>query len=282
VRALRAVCTKRRSKRIVKRKKAKLVFKHPSWVAWRSRRATSVTLLAFAVVACDGEDKMAALGTERPTEAIRISPSEREVMSEAPTSDATPSIPGQLLEKLAIEREGRFALAAVTDELTLPAAVALGDDGLVFAGHTWTRGELDLVGQSRRWIGVVFGADPTLELGLDAGSIHAAISDGQGGALLVGTDGPSSDTRAWFGAIDDRGRMTSSVALDRELWSEMIDVLAGHDGGERALLLGNIGIEGWVVSVDARGAVRWQSHLAQAAPRRSSRACASPVSEATC
>jgi hypothetical protein len=60
--------------------------------------------------------------------------------------------------------------------------------------------------------------------------------------------------------------VTSSVALDREVRVDMVDVLAGHDGGERALLLGNVGTEGWVVSVDTRGALRWQSHGGNGSP----------------
>jgi hypothetical protein len=68
---------------------------------------------------------------------------------------------------------------------------------------------------------------------------------------LAGTDGPSSETRAWFGAIDDRGGVASSVVLDGEMSVDMVDVLAGHGGGERALLLGNVHRQGFVVSVDA-------------------------------
>ncbi len=220
-------------------------------------RSATVMLLALALVACEDKSNVAPVA-EQPTEAIPFSP--LEPAPEVPTSDAPPEIPGQLLEKLAIEREGSFALAEGS-ELTLPAVVALGNDGLAFAGQAWTRGDLDSAGESRRWIGVVSGKGKARELEFGAGLIHAAISDGRGGALLVGTDGPGSDARAWFGAIDERGKVTSSVVVDRETRSEMVDVLAGHEDGERALLLGNIGVEGWLVSVDARGAIRWQSHV---------------------
>jgi hypothetical protein len=38
--------------------------------------------------------------------------------------------------------------------------------------------------------------------------------------------------------------VTSSVALDRDVQVDIVDVLAGHDGVEQALLLGNVGTEG--------------------------------------
>lgn len=232
-------------------------------------RAATLSLFALAAIAC--EEKLAPPVVDQPSESITIphQPTERELAPQAPTVAVTPTIPGQLLEKLAIEREGSFALPDSADELTLSAAVALGE-GLAFVGRTWTRSELDPVGQSRRWIVVGPDKGPTRELELDAGSIHAAISDGQGGALLVGTDGPSSATRAWFGAIDERGKLTSSVVLDgvsaSETSVEMVDVLAGHGDGERALLLGNVGTRGLVVSVDARGAIRWQRSFGEDSP----------------
>ena len=105
-------------------------------------RSATVMLLAFAAVACEGDDKVAPPDVTRPTEAITISSAEREVVSETPTSHAPPPIPGQLLEKLTIEREGSFALAEST-ELTLSAAVVLGDEHLAFAGQAWTCGDLD-------------------------------------------------------------------------------------------------------------------------------------------
>jgi hypothetical protein len=164
-----------------------LAFAHPTAGTLASMRGVTVSLFALAAIAC--EDKAPSTVAERPSESITIPTAEREVEPEAPTVAVAPPIPEQLLEKLAIEREGSFALPEGTDGLTLPAAVALGED-LAFVGYAWAHSESDPVGQSRRWIGVASEPGPARELELDMGSIHAAISDGQGGALLVGTDGP--------------------------------------------------------------------------------------------
>jgi hypothetical protein len=88
------------------------------------------------------EDNVAPTTAERLAEAITIPSVERELVPEEPIVDAPPPIPGQLLEKLVIEREGSFALPEGIKELTMSAAVALGDDGLAFVGQAWTRGEL--------------------------------------------------------------------------------------------------------------------------------------------
>lgn len=164
-------------------------------------------------------------------------------------------IPGLLLEKLEIDREGTFALPEGADVITPRAAVALGDD-LALVGDAQA-------GHSRRWVGLAPIKGPTRGTMLDAGTIRAAISDGKGGALLIGADG---DARPWFGALNARGVVSSNKLLDSDEPINLTDVLAGLGNDEHALLLGNLaahdgGAHGWLGSIDARARIQQQLQL---------------------
>ncbi len=212
-------------------------------------RRVGVTLLALAALGCEDEGKPAKV--ELHPKATTSPPIEHVVEREKPAADWPPPIPGLLLDKLAVEREGSFALPDGADQLTPRAAVAIGD-GFALVGDA-------RVGHRQRWLGFAPGDGSARELSFDAGSITAAISDGDGGALLAGHAGLDGDARAWFGALDGRAKLTASVELDGDAPVDVVDVLAGHEPDERALLLGNVSSRGWALSFDERDRVRWKT-----------------------
>jgi hypothetical protein len=212
--------------------------------------------LALTAVACERQAPQPAVEGLREvvTPEFELEP---EFEPERPVADAPPTIPGQLLDKLASEREGTIALPEDVGEITLHGAIALAG-GLAFVGQARMR-----EGTAHGWIGLAPDKGSASARQIDASSIDAVISDGKGGALFVG----DASAQAWFGALNGRGVMNSSTDIDGPAPIDMVDILAGHEDGERALLLGNAGTAGWVVSLDARGAVRWQSQIGDEATR---------------
>jgi hypothetical protein len=230
-------------------------------------RHAALLLLASLAIACERAPQVAAEEQAKHTEAVtpppERAPREREVTGEQP--EGPPPIPGLLLARLEIEREGSFALPEGTDELVPRTAVALGR-GLALVGEAQVSREAP---QAWRWVGFVPNeneAGEGVSTKLDTGSIHAAIRDGKGGALLAGELASGRDARAWFGALDAKGRMTEELELDGESATRVVELLVGHGSNERALVLGNVGDQGWVASVDSSGAVRWQAHVSSSGP----------------
>lgn len=170
------------------------------------------------------------------------------------------------LDALTLERTraGSFKFASATDEIAPRAALSLGES-LALVGQAYFERRPGNPLQSWRWWGVApAGATETLASNTRAtGAIRAAIPNGEGGALLAGTVGPTGNGRGWIGSIDASGNLGLDVELDSQSLTEMLDLLPGRadDPEEHAVALGYLDAQGWVLSLDAKGQVRWQKFV---------------------
>ncbi|PRP96027.1 hypothetical protein [Enhygromyxa salina] len=224
-------------------------------------RHAAIVLPGLLAIACESSPQTITKEPTKQTRAAASQPSERTPPApEKLVETWPPAIPSLLLEKLEIERAGSFILPEGTNELTPRAAVAL-DRGFALVGEAVS---IDGPAQTRRWVGFVSTADRVSEgagVQLGTGSIHAAISDDKGGALLVGDVGSWPNARGWFGTLDAKGAVTTELELASEAPTQMFDLLAGHGPEQRALLVGNVDARGLVVSIGPRGDVRWQTFV---------------------
>jgi hypothetical protein len=232
-------------------------------------RRLAIVLPVVLALACERSSEAIA---EEQAKQVEVSPSlspapaapEPESIDEKePAAEAPAAIPSLQLTRLETEREGSFMLPEDTDELMPRAAVVLGR-GFAVVGEAHARGRPDHPPQTWRWVGYVSDVDQASEgvgTKLAAGSIRAAVSDGKGGALLVGSVASGTDARGWFGVLDAKGVVGRQLELDGEASTELVGLLAGHGPDQHALVLGNVDGQGWVASLGSRGAVRWDSYV---------------------
>jgi hypothetical protein len=230
-------------------------------------RAKVLLALVALALACEPTPTPAPeRPVERPERPHNWTPPPPDNPPERVEPDEPPTIPGQLLEKLPTARAGSFSLPADAARLQLHAAVTLGRS-FALVGELQIDREGSEPAEPRRWFGVAAsGARPVAGKLLSSGSISATIGDGQGGALLVGHVATSDAARAWFGALDARGRLVHDQVFEGDHTTAFVDVLAGQEPDEHALALGNVGGQGWLVSLDSRGRVRWEKSAGGSGP----------------
>jgi hypothetical protein len=233
------------------------------------RLATSLPILL--VLACskpadqaEGAAAKADAGAEpEPPTATPVEPvtkPEPEIVREDLVAGDLPTPPTLDTLALAPARSGEFPFPEGSDELAPRAAVELRD-GLLIVGQAYLDRRPGSPPKTWRWIGAVPGAGAASSTMHEPGAIRAAASDGEGGALLTGTRGVGFDVRGWFGRVDGAGSIGLQVELDSPNSTELFDVLPGAADGELALVAGYVDAQGWVVSLDASGAQRWQKFI---------------------
>jgi hypothetical protein len=171
-----------------------------------------------------------------------------------------PPVPALESMTLTASDEGSFAWPEGTDELAPRAAVAVRG-GLVLAGQAYLDRQPRRISSSWRWLGFVPTSGEPSSSKLDAGAIRAAISDGEGNALVVGNCGEQSDPRGWFAIVGGDGVLELQVDLDSPTATEMFDLIPGSEPGELAVVGGYVDAQGWLVSLDRGGAQRWQKFI---------------------
>lgn len=231
-------------------------------------------VLALIGLACaepppDAKSKRTEVKSEpQPAAEPAAEPSKREV----PKPTAPPPIRKDLLAEdlppvptlepitLEVSDEGSFAWPEGTDELA-PRAAVFVRDGLVLAGQAYLDRQPRRLSSSWRWLGFVPTSGEASASKLDAGAIRAAIADGEGNALLVGTRGEQSNPRGWFAIVGGDGAIELQVDLDSPSATEMFDLIPGASPGELAVVGGYVDAQGWLVSLDRGGAERWQKFI---------------------
>jgi hypothetical protein len=171
-----------------------------------------------------------------------------------------PPVPVLASVTLTANDEGRFAWPEGTDELAPRAAVAVRD-GLLLAGQAYLGRKPRRPSPSWRWLGFVPTSGEPSASKLEAGAIRAAISDGEGNALVVGTRGEQTDPRGWFAVVNGGGALELQVDLESPSATELFDLIPGAQPGELAVVGGYVDAQGWLVSIDRAGAQRWQKFI---------------------
>jgi hypothetical protein len=171
-----------------------------------------------------------------------------------------PPVPTLESLTLTASGEGVFAWPEGTDELAPRAAVAVRD-GLLLVGQAYLDRQPRRLSSSWRWYGFVPTSGEASASMLDAGAIRAAIPDGEGNALVLGTRGEQSDPRGWFAIVGGDGALGLQVDLDSPSATEMFDLIPGSEPGELAVVGGYVDAQGWLVSLDRGGAQRWQKFI---------------------
>ncbi|KIG12966.1 hypothetical protein DB30_00850 [Enhygromyxa salina] len=233
---------------------------------------TAISLLCLLALACTQQDPQASPQAAAPPAQQDATPAEQpewtptrrkpvEVVREDLLAVDLP--PAPKLEPLAITpaREGSFAFPEGTDELAPRAAVALRG-GLLLAGQAYFERRPGPPPNSWRWLGFTpASGDAPSSVKSELGAIRAAVANGQGGALLCGTSGIGFDVRGWFGVANERAQLGLEVALDTPNSTEMFDLLPGAAAGELAVMTGYVDAQAWLVSLDPKGAQRWQKYI---------------------
>jgi hypothetical protein len=172
-----------------------------------------------------------------------------------------PPVPTLESVTLTASDEGRFAWPEGTDELVPRAAVSVRG-GLLLAGQAYLDRKPRKISKSWRWLGFVPTSGEPSASKLDEGAIRAAISDGEGNALVVGIRGEQSNPRGWFAVVGgDDGALDVQVDLDSPSATEMFDLIPGAEPNELAVVGGYVDSQGWLVSLDRAGAQRWQKFI---------------------
>lgn len=213
-------------------------------------RPAPLLVAAISVIACEPSPQSQEV-EQAPKETAESPAPERVILRPEPVEQWPPPIPGLLITTLQVEREGSIGLPNDADELVLHSSIALGG-GLAMVGEHARR---------QRWIGFVSETGEVDSMALSEGAILAAISDGERRALLAGSAGSAPEIRGWLGVLDARGKLTWDREFEEGMPTQMVELLPGHDSDERALMLGDIDGQGWVISLGARGAVRWRGAL---------------------
>jgi hypothetical protein len=235
------------------------------WSAAMQRTAT--LLLALIGLAC--REPAPEVATEPPPAAKQeAEPSKREVPQlTAPLpirkdllAEDLPPVPTLEPVTLTALDEGAFAWPEGTDELAPRAAVVVRD-GLLLVGQAYLDRQPRQISSSWRWLGFVPTSGEASASKLEAGAIRAAIADGEGNALLLGTRGEQSDPRGWFAIVGGDGALELQVDLESPSATEMFDLIPGTEPGELAVVGGYVDAQGWLVSLDRGGAERWQKFI---------------------
>jgi hypothetical protein len=172
-----------------------------------------------------------------------------------------PLVPTLESVTLTASDEGRFAWPEGSDELMPRAAVAVRG-GLLLVGQAYLDRQPRRISKSWRWLGFAPTSGEPSASKLDAGAIRAAISDGEGNALVVGTRGEQSDPRGWFAIVGgDDGALDVQVDLESPSATEMFDLIPGGEPGELAVVGGYVDAQGWLVSLDRAGTQRWEKFI---------------------
>ena len=187
-------------------------------------------------------------------------PTPRKIVRTELIAEDLPPVPALGLRTLKTARAGSFAFPEGTDELAPRAAVALGE-GLALVGQVYLRRRPGRPPATWRWIGFVPEQGDATGRRLGEGSIRAAISNREGGALLAGNRGASSDSRGWFATLSADATLGDEAELDSPMATELFDLVPGRGPDERAVVLGYVDAQAWAVSLDASGAQRWQKFV---------------------
>jgi hypothetical protein len=171
-----------------------------------------------------------------------------------------PPVPALSPVTLTTIDSGEFAWPEGTDELAPRAAVVVRD-GLLLAGQAYVGRQPHRPSPSWRWLGFYPTSGEPSASKLDTGAIRAAISDGEGNAMVVGNRGEQTDPRGWFAIVGGDGVLGLQVDLESPSATEMFDLIAGQASGELAVVAGYVDAQGWLVSLDRAGAERWQKFI---------------------
>lgn len=235
---------------------------------------TLTLLLALIGLACSEPPAEVRSGTaasatepQRPAKQD-AEPSKREVpkptgplpIREDLLAEDLPPVPTLEPVTLTASDEGSFAWPEGTDELAPRAAVAVRG-GLLLVGQAYLDRKPHRMSSSWRWLGFVPTSGEASASKLDNGAIRAAIADGDGNALVLGTRGEQSSPRGWFAIVGGDGEIELQVDLDSPSATEMFDLIPGSEPGELAVVGGYVDAQGWLVSLDRGGAERWQKFI---------------------
>jgi hypothetical protein len=171
-----------------------------------------------------------------------------------------PPVPTLESVTLTASDEGSFPWPEGTDELVPRAAVAVRD-GLLLAGQAYLARQPRRISRSWQWLGFVPRSGEPSSSKLDKGAIRAAIADGEGNALVVGTRGEQDNPRGWFAVVGGDGVLGLQVDLDSPSMTEMFDLIPGAQPGEFVVVGGYVDAQGWLVSLERGGAQRWQKFI---------------------
>jgi hypothetical protein len=238
---------------------------------------TATLLLAWIGLACSeprSEVSSSQVGEPAKAEPAKVEPAKAEPAKVEPTTpevspltrkdllaENLPPVPTLASVVLTASDEGRFAWPEGTDELVPRATVAVRG-GLLLAGQAYLDRQPRRISKSWRWLGFAPTSGEPSASKLDAGAIRAAISDGEGNALVVGTSGEQSNPRGWFAIVGgDDGALDVQVDLDSPSATEMFDLIPGTEPGELAVVGGYVDAQGWLVSLDRTGVQRWQKFI---------------------
>lgn len=228
---------------------------------------TATLLLALITLACAEPPLETKSEPQRPAKQD-AEPSKRAVPK--PTAalpirkdllaEDLPPVPTLESLTLTASDEGEFAWPEGTDELMPRAAVAVRG-GLLLAGQAYLGRKQHKLSSSWRWLGFVPTSGEASASKLEPGAIRAAIADGEGKALVLGTRGEQSDPRGWFAVVGGEGAIELQVELDSPSVTEMFDLIPGTPPDELAVVAGYVDAQGWLVSLDRSGAQRWQKFI---------------------
>jgi hypothetical protein len=238
-------------------------------LSYAAMQRTATLWLALIGLACT-EPRPEAKSESEPKSAdkqvVAPEPAKPEVPKPPPPvrkdllAENLPPVPTLESVALTVRDEGNFAWPEGTDELVPRAAVAVRG-GLLLAGQAYLDRQPRKISSSWRWLGFVpTNGEPSTSK-LDAGAIRAAIADGEGNALVVGSRGEQSEPRGWFAIVDGDGALGLQVDLDSPSMTEMFDLIPGSEPGELAVVGGYVDAQGWLVSLDRSGAQRWQKFI---------------------
>jgi hypothetical protein len=235
---------------------------------------TLTLLLALIGLACSEPPAEVSSGAAASTTAPQrpakpdTEPSKREVpkptgplpIREDLLAEDLPPVPTLEPVALTVSDEGSFAWPEGTDELAPRAAVAVRG-GLLLVGQAYLDRKPHRMSSSWRWLGFVPTSGEASASKLDNGAIRAAIADGDGNALVLGTRGEQSSPRGWFAIIGGDGEIELQVDLESPSATEMFDLIPGSAPDELAVVGGYVDAQGWLVSLDRGGAERWQKFI---------------------
>ena len=182
-----------------------------------------------------------------------------EVVRKDLLAENLPPVPS--LEQLdaTVLASGELSFPEGTDELAPRAALALRD-GLLLVGQAYHQRRPGTPSQSWRWTGYIPNGGTPQSTRYESGAIRAAIATADGG-LLTGTRGLGYDARGWFATVTADGTIAKQVELDTPSATELFDLVPGRADGELVVLGGYVDAQGWLLSLDAAGQLRWEKYI---------------------
>lgn len=171
-----------------------------------------------------------------------------------------PPIPQLASVELKPAAEGRFAHPEGNDELVPRVALALGE-GTLLAGQAYAGRRPGRPPQTWRWSGFVPKSGEPWAERYESGAIRTGVTDQAGGALLTGYRGTGMDTRAWFATVKADGHLAVESLPSSPAATEIFTILPGQAEGELAVIGGYVDAQGWLVSLDGKGELRWEKYI---------------------